>query len=108
MKVEISEETEKKFRQAAMKRFGYRKGALSSAAEEAFRKWVASVEEVPPFEGDPVKAIEGLLADIDIDSVELQHMIPKLWAEMIEKGGKHVPHRHKRVSRSSARSNAKG
>jgi hypothetical protein len=103
MKVEISEETERRFRQAAMKRFGYRKGALSAAAEEAFRKWVRSVEEVPEFRGDPVEAIEGLVADVDMDSVELQHLIPKLWAEMIEKEGKSVSRRHKRVSRGSVR-----
>jgi hypothetical protein len=104
MKVEISEETERRFRQAAMKRFGYRKGALSAAAEEAFKRWAASVEGVPEFRGDPVKAIEGLMADVDMDSVELQHLIPKLWAEMIEKGEKSVSRRYKRVSRGSVRS----
>jgi hypothetical protein len=101
MKVEVSEETERKFRRAAMKRFGYRKGALSAAAEEAFRKWAISVEEVPEFREDPVEAIDGLMAGVDMDSVELQHLIPKLWAEMIEKGDKSVSRRHKRVSRGS-------
>lgn len=98
MKFEISEETEKKFRQAAMKRFGYRKGAFSLAAEEAIKKWTASVEGIPEFKGDPVKAIEGLLADLDIDSVELQHLAADIWAGGV---GSHVLDRYKRVSRSA-------
>ena len=98
MKVEISEETERKFREAAMKRFGYRKGALSLAAEEAFKRWIASVEGVE-FRGDPVKAIEGLLANLDVDSVKLQHMAVDLW---LGRSGDHVLDRYKRVSRGAA------
>ncbi|MBO3842938.1 MAG: hypothetical protein FGF48_11090, partial [Candidatus Brockarchaeota archaeon] len=67
-----------RFREAAMRRFGYSKGALSRAAEEAIEKWLSSVEGVV-FEGDPVKAIEGLLSDIKVGSVELQHSAVKSW-----------------------------
>jgi len=64
-----------------MRRFGYGKGALSKAAEEAIMKWVSTSEnENLRFEGDPVEAIDGLLSDIDIDSVELQHEIKGIWA----------------------------
>ena len=48
-----------------MKKFGYGKGALSKAAEEAILNWVSCEKESPVFEGDPVKAIEGLLKDVD-------------------------------------------
>lgn len=76
---QLTDELERKFREAAMKRFGYGKGALSRAAEEAIREWLASIsgEEVT-FEGDPVEAIDGLLADLDMDSVELQHLVKKV------------------------------
>ena len=75
------EEVEKRFREAAMKKFGYGKGSLSRAAEEALQKWLLSVsgEEIV-FEGDPVEALDGLIAGVDLDSVELQHLVTKKWA----------------------------
>ena len=81
IRLQVKEELEKKFREAAMKRFGYRKGSLSQAAEEALQKWLAfiSVEDFV-FKGDPVEALEGLLADVDLDSVELQHLVAKKWS----------------------------
>lgn len=82
LRVKISAKLEQKFREAAMKRFGYRKGALSKATEEAILKWLSSTEEeTAPFEGDPVKAIEGLLKDVNVDSVTLQHESQKVWAK---------------------------
>ncbi len=66
-----------------MKKFGYQKGALSKAAEEAILNWVSTEVETPVFEGDPVKAIEGLLKDVDIDSVKLQHETQKVWAKKV-------------------------
>jgi len=69
----------------AMKRFGYGKGSISRAAEEAIQNWV-SIQlqmEKREFEGDPVKAIEGLLADVDVDSVELQHLVGKIWVRKV-------------------------
>jgi len=47
-----------------MKKFGYGKGALKKAAEEAILKWISTVElEEIKFEEDPVEAIEGLLQE---------------------------------------------
>lgn len=80
LRVQVRRELEEKFREAAMRRFGYSKGALSRAAEEAFEKWLSSIEEVK-FEGDPVEAIEGLLSDLKMGSVELQHSVGKLWSK---------------------------
>jgi len=34
---------------------------------------------------DPVEAIDGILADLDIDSVGLQHKARQLWASKITK-----------------------
>jgi hypothetical protein len=80
LRVQISQKLERKFRELAMKRFGYGKGALSRAAEEALAGWVSTVEkEDLTFEGDPVEAIDGMLSDIDMDAVELQHETRKIW-----------------------------
>jgi len=83
LRVQIDQKLERKFREAAMKKFGYGKGALSRAAEEAILNWISNQKENPIFEGDPVKAIEGLLKDIDVDSVTLQHESRKLWTEKV-------------------------
>jgi len=79
IKARVDEKLEQRFRELAMKRFGYGKGSISKALEEAIRMWVSHVEEAEALEGDPVEAISGVLADIDLDSVELQHKIKHLW-----------------------------
>jgi hypothetical protein len=83
LRVQINPKLEQKFRETAMKKFGYGKGALSKAAEEAIINWVSKESDKPTFEGDPVKAIEGLLKDININSVELQHETQKVWAKKV-------------------------
>jgi len=89
LRVQINNKLEQKFREAAMKRFGYAKGALSKAAEEAIQNWISALEnETINFEGDPVTAIEGLLKDVDVDSVTLQHETQKLWTKKVLN---HVP-----------------
>ena len=80
MRLQVKEEVERRFREAAMKRFGYGKGSLSRAAEEAIQMWLISVSvEDFVFEGNPVEAIDGLLSDVDLDSVEVQHLAIKKW-----------------------------
>jgi len=83
LRVQVDPKLERKFREAAMKKFGYGKGALSKAAEEAIMNWVSCQKEPPIFEGDLVKAIEGLLRDVDMDSVTLQHESHRLWAKKV-------------------------
>lgn len=83
LRIQLPEELEKLFREMAMKRFGYGKGSISQAAQEAIRKWLGAELERDEFEGDPVKAIEGLLADIKVDSVELQHLAGKIWVKKV-------------------------
>jgi len=83
IKVQLSEETERKFRETAMRRFGYGKGALSLAAEKALSSWVRRETEVNRLVADiedPVGAIEGLLAHVKRGSVELQHQASKIRA----------------------------
>ncbi|MDK6028836.1 hypothetical protein QPL79_05615 [Ignisphaera sp. 4213-co] len=80
IRAKIDDRLELKFRELAMKRFGYSKGAISKAVEEAILMWIKFVErESIVFEGDPVEVIDGILSEIDMDSVELQHKIKDIW-----------------------------
>lgn len=83
LKVTIDDEAEERFRRAAMKKFGYGKGALSKAAEAALDEWASKVDfpsnriEIP----DPVEAIKGILKTArGSTSVELQHEVSKMRA----------------------------
>ena len=80
IRLQIRKELEARFREAAMRRFGFTKGSLTRAAEEAIMNWLSTVEDVR-FEGDPVQAIDGLLSHIKLDSVDLQHQVGRIWAE---------------------------
>ena len=66
-----------------MKRFGFGKGALTRAAEQAFERWLSTAKEDVQFEGDPVKAIDGILGEMKLNSVELQHSVRKAWASKV-------------------------
>lgn len=84
IKVFVSGKTEQKFRKASMAVFGYRKGALSSAAEQAFEQWsnnVKSAETIFDIPKDPITAIEGMLSHVKKSGVELQHEASKIRAE---------------------------
>ncbi|RLE86739.1 MAG: hypothetical protein DRN04_19070 [Thermoprotei archaeon] len=84
IRAKIDKKLEMRFRELAMKRFGYCKGALTKAIEEAIIKWIAFAEkEEITFEGDPIETIDGILSDIKIDSVELQHRIKDLWTSKV-------------------------
>jgi len=79
IRARIDKKLEKRFRELAMKRFGHRRGSISKALKEAIRMWVSFIEGAEALEGDPVEAISGALADIDLDSAELQHKIKHPW-----------------------------
>lgn len=84
IRAEINEKLKRKFRELAMKKFGYGKDALTKAVEEAILRWVSSVEEEAVlFEGDPVEAIEGILSEVDMDSVVLKHEIKDFWTSKV-------------------------
>jgi hypothetical protein len=76
IKVYVRDEVEKKFRQLAMMVYGYGRGSLSKAAEEAFIQWTAQYETLLKeisIPDDPVGAIRGMLAEVKKTGVELQH-----------------------------------
>ncbi len=84
IRAKIDEKLELKFRELAMRRFGYGKGSLSRAIEEAILRWIKLAEDEDLASGsDPIDAIDGVLSDIDIDSVELQHTIRDVWASKV-------------------------
>jgi hypothetical protein len=84
IKAKIDSRLELRFRELAMRRFGYSKGAISRAVEEAILRWISLAEEGSiSFEGDPVEVIDGILSDINMGSVELQHMIRDIWASTV-------------------------
>jgi hypothetical protein len=84
IKVVIDDQTEQRFRMAAMKKFGYGKGAISEAAENALAEWASRVDvdlSSSELNTDPVEMIQGLLTgrgrSTSASSVELQHEASK-------------------------------
>lgn len=53
LRVELGEELEKKFRELAMKRYGYSKGAIKKATETALKRWTEEVR----LEGEDKKEV---------------------------------------------------
>ena len=76
IKVYVEDAVEERFRRLAMMVYGYGRGSLSRAAEEAIRQWItgheALLREVHVPE-DPVGAIRGVLRGVGKSGVELQH-----------------------------------
>lgn len=100
IKIQVSDEVEKRFRHAAMSRFGYTKGSLSLAAERAFSEWAGSDEEMvhevrkiirKVRVKDVASEIRGLLSHVKgKTSTELKHEIGGIRA----KRTMHYAHRH--------------
>ncbi|MBO3802686.1 MAG: hypothetical protein JTT11_02230 [Candidatus Brockarchaeota archaeon] len=76
IKVYIPDDLERKFREAAMRLYGYGRGSLSIASEKAFAAWLSQVSgalDVAESIEDPVEAIYGMLSNVKKTGVELQH-----------------------------------
>lgn len=76
LKVYVSDEVERKFREAAMRLYGYGRGSLSIASERALLDWASRVSQAMPAPDsieDPVASIYGLLSHVKRKGVELQH-----------------------------------
>jgi hypothetical protein len=65
IKAELDEALARRFKKRAMEKYGYRKGAVKKALEEAIRRYVASGKvDWEPFRGTLKSSL---------NSVELQH-----------------------------------
>ena len=76
--IELKKETENKLRERAMRRFGYAKGSIKEAVEEAVEHWLASKTDLSPL---PVSALKGILKDVKQTSVQLKHSAMGLFAK---------------------------
>jgi len=86
LKIYVDEELERRFRRMAMEVYGYGRGSISKASEDAMRKWLLEHEELlgeVEVPDDPVKAIRGMLKHVDRSGVELQHEARRIRAEKI-------------------------
>jgi len=87
LKIYISDNLEKKFRETAMRRYGYKEESISMAVKNALEEWTYKVRkakmtaDVPD---DPVEAIWGMLSEVKKEGVELQHEAGKIRAKQLE------------------------
>ena len=81
LKVEFEKEFERKFRELAMKKYGYSRGAIKKASEEAIEIWIEMENRDLPKIERPIKNIRGIMKNLKgrYTSVELQHETSKLW-----------------------------
>ncbi len=68
IKVEVDETLARKFRKRAMERYGYKKGAMKKAVEEAMRKFSMLGKA-------DWASLRGVLSKRGVGSVDLQHSI---------------------------------
>ena len=85
LRLELGERLEEKFRKAAMETYGYEKGSLKKAAQEAFESWISRKQEGVKEVENPVKLIEGIFSSLKgkYTSVQLQHEAKDLWTKSI-------------------------
>jgi len=84
LRVYLDEELERRFRKASMETYGYGRGSISKAAEEAIRRWLRENEKLlreMAIPENPVKAIRGMLRHVEKSGVELQHEASQLRSE---------------------------
>ena len=83
LKVDFGNELELKFREMAMKKYGFSKGALQKASRNAIEQWLKAEEKVPATIENPLSKLKGILKHLKgkYTSVELQHEAVKLWAK---------------------------
>ena len=83
LKFELEKELEHKFREAAMRKYGYLKGSIQKASREALSSWIIQQSTKIPKVDDPFKLVEGMLSHLKgkKNSVQLQHEATKLWAK---------------------------
>ena len=86
LKLEFEKGLEQEFRKIAMKTYGYSRGALKKAGQEAIQQWIKkhAFSDLPPIE-NPLNLLEGLLSHLrgKKTSVELQHEAKKRWIKSL-------------------------
>ena len=83
LKFELDLVIESKFREFAMKKYGYQKGALLKAIKDAINQWIQQQPQELPKVEDPFDLIRGSLSHLKgkMTSVELQKEAMELWAK---------------------------
>ena len=81
LKVELEKNLEQRFREIAMKKYGYSKGSLQKASGEALKNWINQQSIKIPKVDDPFELVEGMLGHLKgkKTSVQLQHEAKGLW-----------------------------
>ncbi len=79
----MEKELELEFREAAMKRYGYRKGSLQKATREALKSWIMQHSASLPKEENPFKLVEGILSNVrgGKTSTQLKHEARRAWTK---------------------------
>ena len=72
IKIVLPNELEHLFRKAAMKRFGYQKGAISKAAVHAIKSW-HYLSEGEKKSRSELSSFRGIISNVKKGSVELKH-----------------------------------
>ena len=85
VKIYLPDELKKEFKKRSMETFGYGRGSISKAAEQAIRMWTSEKETVgrehPEETENSVHILRGMLKGEKESSVELQHKARKLRAK---------------------------
>jgi len=83
LKLEFQNNLEQNFREIAMKKYGYMRGSLRKASEEAVKEWIMKNSTKVPIAENPFKLVYGILANLKgkKSSIDLQHEVGRLWAK---------------------------
>ncbi len=73
IRAQMPKEKATQFRMKAMETFGYNKGAISKAINAAIEHWIQHPAKIEKKEKPNWDVLTGVLKDINMPSVELQH-----------------------------------
>ena len=86
LKIYLPEDLKNEFKKRSMEAFGYGRGSISKAAEEAIQRWISEKEKIThefPPPKDTVKTLRRMLKHVKKSSVELQHETRKIRAAKV-------------------------
>ena len=87
IKVQMDEKRAVEVRRVAMQVYGHKKGAISTAVNNAIDQWLLALKTTPKKNKKPVdwNKLIGIIKDEKMSSVEYQHYITKeLWPTMVD------------------------